>query len=465
MATSKKTIKPEVLGGFKDMLPREALILQKIVDTVKIVYQSFGFLPLETPTMESLDVLTGGEETEKSIFVARILRGAEDKGVADAEWADNFALRFDLTVSLARVIAAYPDLPKPFKRYQLGRVFRGEKPQAGRFREFFQLDFDTIGADTINADIETIVVMYECLKALGINNFTVRFNTRKVLNGLAEVVGLQSKAKELLRIIDKLDKIKEAGVKAELMRQPDNEFDESALAMSETDAERILGFLRIKNDDPQQILAQLDEYFAGNNGECLEGVAELRNITKTLDALAIPRRNWKIDLSVARGLDYYTGPVFEAVLDDMPEIGSVFAGGRYDGLTNRFMPDSNIAGVGASIGVDRLIVAMQKLGLIEAKESLTEVLVTIFDPKFEGESMALAAELRQAGFTTELYLGNDRTMRAQFAYAAKKGILFAVIIGETESRDGVVALKDLTMRQQVVLTKDALFARLKEMKS
>jgi histidyl-tRNA synthetase len=458
---ARKTVKPELLGGFNDMLPREALIQQAIVDTVRKVYESFGFLPLETPAMERLEVLTGGEaDLNKSIFVARIVRGAEDKEVTDADWNDDFALRFDLTVSLARVVAAYPDLAKPFKRYQLGKVWRGEKPQAGRFREFFQLDFDTIGSESINADIETINIMYECLKALAIANFTIRFNSRKILNGLAQAVGLQDKSKELFRIVDKLDKIGMEGVKKELMRQPDNEYDESALALSDTEADRILNFLAIKSEDPEQTLSKLDEFFADAVGEGQEGASELRNISTALNRLSIPRRNWKIDLSVARGLDYYTGPVFEAILDDLPEIGSVFSGGRFDGLTNRFISGSNIAGVGASVGVDRLIVAMQKLKLIDVKESLTDVLVTIFDSKFEFDSMAIAAELRKAGIRTEIYLGNDRTLRAQFAYAAKKGISYAVIIGEDEIKNGTVSFKDLTTRQQEVLTKEELIAKL-----
>ncbi len=458
---SRKIIKPELLGGFKDMLPKDALIQQKIIDTVRKVYESYGYLPLETPGMERLDVLTGGEKDfNKSIFVARIMRGVEDREVEDADWNEDFSLRFDLTVSLARVVAAYPNLSKPFKRYQLGKVWRGERSQAGRFREFFQLDFDIVGSHSINADIETINIMYECLKALGIPNFTVKFNTRKVLNGLAQAVGVKEKAKDLFRIIDKLDKVGAQGVKSELMRQPDNEYDESALAMTEADADRVLEFVSIKGEEPEQILARLDAFFASYDGDGKDGVAELRGIAQALDLLGVPRRHWKIDLSVARGLDYYTGPVFEAVLDDMSELGSVFGGGRFDGLTNRFIPDSNIPGVGASVGVDRLIVGMIKLGLVEVKESLTQVLVTIFDAKYEQESMLVASQLRRAGINTELYLGADRTLRAQFAYATKKGIPYVVILGEDEIKAGNVAVKDMAQRKQEVLTRDELVGKL-----
>ncbi|MFA5029930.1 MAG: histidine--tRNA ligase [Patescibacteria group bacterium] len=457
---SNKTVKPEILGGFRDMLPRDALMLQEIVDIVRRVYESFGFLPLETPCMERQEVLTGGDpHFNKTIFIARTLRGTEDRGVEES-WDNDFALRFDLTVSLARVVAAYPDLLKPFKRYQLGKVWRGESQQSGRFREFFQLDFDTIGSRSLNADIETIQVIYECLKELGIANFTIRFNTRKVLNGLAQVVQVGDRARNFFRILDKLDRIGADGVKADLMRQPDNEFDESAVALSESEADKVLGFLSIKDERPEDTLARLEEFFAGAQGDGQEGLAELRGIVEALDLLGIPRANWKLDLSVARGLDYYTGPVFETILNDYPELGSVVGGGRFDGLTNRFIPDSNIAGVGASVGVDRLIVGMQKLGLLKAKDSLTQVLVTIFDPKYERESRAMAAYLRRFGVRTELYLGEDRTLRAQFAYATKKGIPFVVVLGEEEIEADKVALKDMASRSQELLTREEVLAKL-----
>ncbi len=392
--------------------------------------------------------------------MARIVRGVEDKNVTDADWDQDYALRFDLTVSLARVVAAYPDLPKPFKRYQLGKVWRGERPQAGRYREFFQLDFDTIGSNSILSDVEVIQIMYAAMKSLGVENFTIRFNTRKVLNGLAEVVGCSDRAKEVFRIIDKLDKIGFDGIKKELQRQPDNEYDKTALALSDENVAKIIQFLEIKGDDPSELIQILEQLFSGQSGSGPEGVAELKQMSQMLDKLAIPRKNWRVDLSVARGLDYYTGPVFETYLDDLPELGSVFSGGRFDGLTNRFIADSNIAGVGASVGIDRLIVGMQKLGLIKSQESLTEVLVTIFDPSLQEISLQLANELRLQGFKTELYLGDDRTLRAQIAYAAKKVIPFVVIIGSEEAANNTVALKDMNARKQEILTKDGLFAKL-----
>ena len=455
-------VKPELLGGFRDLLPAEALMRQRVVEKVRRVYESFGFVPLETPGMENRKVLLGNVESfNKSIFLSRIVRGVEDKNIANDSWDQDYALRFDLTVPLARVIAAYPDLPKPFKRYQIGKVWRGERPQAGRYREFSQFDFDIIGSDSILADIEVIQIMYEAMKALDIDNFLIRFNTRKILNGLAEIVGCLDKSTEVFRIIDKLDKIGINGVKSELQRQPANEYDDTALAMSDEKADKVIQFLQIKGDTSSEILGKLKEFFGDSEGLGQEGLKELQEISKALTDLEIPQKNWKVDLSVARGLDYYTGPVFETTLTDIPEIGSVFSGGRFDGLTNRFIAGSNIAGVGASIGIDRLIVALQKLGLIEKRDSVTDVLVTIFSPELQPESINMVQELRREGFNVELYLGEDYTFRAQFSYAAKKSIPFVVIIGPEESENGKVQLKDMDARKQELLTKEECFANLK----
>ncbi|MDO8669634.1 MAG: histidine--tRNA ligase [Candidatus Buchananbacteria bacterium] len=455
-------IKPELLGGFRDLLPAEALMTQKVVDIARRVYESFGFVPLETPAMENRRVLLGDATNfNKSIFLSRIVRGIEDKDIEGGNWDQDYALRFDLTVPLARVISAYPDLPKPFKRYQIGKVWRGERPQAGRYREFSQFDFDIIGSNSILADIEVIQIMYETMKALGTLNFLIRFNTRKILNGLAEVVGCLDKSNEVFRIIDKLDKIGLAGVKSELQRQPDNELDDSALAMSDEKADKVIKFLQIKGETSQMVLSQLKEFFGESTGLGQVGLKELEEISQALIYLKIPQENWRVDLSVARGLDYYTGPVFETTLTDIPEIGSVFSGGRFDGLTNRFMPGSNIAGVGASIGVDRLIVALQKLNLFDQTDSITDVLVTVFSPELQNQSLDMVQELRRQGFNVELYLGEDYTFRAQFSYAAKKSIPFVVIIGPEEVKNGKVQLKDMKARKQEPLTKEECFANLK----
>lgn len=460
---SGKTVKPELIGGTRDLLPREALALQRITATIKSVYESFGFVPLETPCLERRSVLTGDDENfNKSIFSARVVRGAEDKNIDAAQLAgDDSALRFDLTVPLARVVAAYPELPRPFKRYQIGKVFRGEQPQAGRFREFFQFDFDIIGSSSILADVETIQVMYEAMKALSIPRFLIRFNSRRILTGLTEMTGRLDRAKDILRIIDKIDKLGPDGVLEELHRQPVNRYDESAIAMSQEGVDMVKRFLQIRGDNPDAILQELRDFFAETKGNGLKGIIEVEEIISRLRALGIPPEHWQFDLSVARGLDYYTGPVFETYLTDMPELGSVFSGGRFDGLTDRFIPGSNIAGVGASVGIDRLIVGLDKLGLLETSQSPSRVLVTIFNEQLQSESALFAADLRRQGCNVELYLGDDPTLRAQFAYAAKMDIPFAVVIGPEEAEQGNVQLKDMVTRKQEALTREECSARIR----
>jgi histidyl-tRNA synthetase len=421
--SEKRVIKPEVLGGFRDFLPKEALARQEMFEKIGRICESFGFVPLDTPGMERLEVLTGGDEKfNKSIFTARIKKGEEDKGVSEKEWEQDYALRFDLTVPLARVVAANPDLIKPFKRYQVGKVWRGERQQAGRFREFYQFDFDIIGAKSTLADVEIINLMYSIMKSLGIDGFIIRFNTRKILNGLAEKVGCLARANEMFRVMDKQDKIGREGVLEELKRQPDNEFDESALSFSETQLEAVKLFLGINGSNSEEIISKLKEFFGDSSTAASYGIKELEFIADSLRRIGLPENNWQLDLSVARGLDYYTGPVFETFLTDLPALGSVLSGGRFDGLTNRFMPGSNIAGVGASVGVDRLLVGMKTLGLVEEKDSVTQVLVTVFDESDESlisASLEFADLLRKSGLSTEIYLGEDSSLRVQISYAAK----------------------------------------------
>ncbi len=455
-----RVVKPELVGGTRDMLPADAFARQFVFSTIQGVYESFGFVPLDTPCMEKWGVLTGGDpHFNKSIFAVNVVRGAEDKSKPVSVLAEeDVALRFDLTVSLARVVAAYPDLPKPFKRYQYGKVFRGEQPQAGRFREFFQFDFDIIGSQSILADIEVVQVMYETMKALGAPKFVVRFNTRKILNGLVEAVGCTERSKDILRVIDKTDKIGVEAVTAELRRRPDNLYDESAIAMDEKGVELVGMFLRIEPGKSNTVIEKVKKILGERSRIAQEGIKELEEICFGLSLLGIPEDFWRVDLSVARGLDYYTGPVFETYLTDFPELGSVFSGGRFDGLTNRFMPNSNIAGVGASVGVDRLIIGMQRLGLLKLKESNTKVLVTIFGPELRDISLSFSNRLRQAGCRTEVYLGNDSTLRAQLTYAAKREIPYVVVIGPNETVSGKVQLKDMTTRTQRLLTQDECVA-------
>jgi histidyl-tRNA synthetase len=306
--SEKTTISPELAGGVKDYLPEDMIPRQKMFDTIRNTFERFGFVPLDTPGIEREEILTGGDPNFKmQIFKTGLRIG--DEGLA---------LRFDLTVPLARVISLYGDkIPRPFKRYQTGKVWRGEKPQAGRFREFVQFDADIVGSERMSADAEIIALMYETMSALGLSRFSIRINNRKILNGLADYVGYSSSMNaEILRIIDKLDKIKWEGVKTELKEKA---------SFGDTQLSRLKQFLDLQSSSSSDLLTTLSQFMA-TSPEALRGIAELKEISKNLVSLGVPETAWRIDLSVARGLGYYTGPVFETILDDLPGIGSVFSG-------------------------------------------------------------------------------------------------------------------------------------------
>jgi len=433
---TNNTVKPEVLGGFRDYLPKDMINRQRMIDTIQRTYEMFGFVPLDTPALERSDVL-GTDDPAFPMEVYKMKTGDQ-----------SITLRFDLTVPLARVIAGYPELQKPFKRYQVGKVWRKEKPQAGRFREFLQFDADIVGSKSILADTEIVLLMCTTMKELGIDRFVVRFNDRKILNGLGEYAGFDSnQVKEVLRIIDKLEKIGLEAVVGELKNQ----------GLTDKAADKIVAFLNIRGGN-FEILSQLKNIFSGIK-VAEEGIGELQAIADNLVALGISQENWRIDISVARGLDYYTGPVFETTLLDLPEIGSVFSGGRFDGLIGRFTSTSTPA-VGASVGVDRLYVALEKMGKIVPVSTLTQVLVTIFDDSLQRDSLLLAQELRKNGIRAELYLGDERTLKAQIIYAAKQNIPFIVIIGPNEKEQGIVKLKDMKLREEKALTQEQCIATL-----
>jgi histidyl-tRNA synthetase len=446
--SSNRIVKPELPGGFKDFGPREALIFDSMVSRITQVYRQYGFVPIDTPCMERMSILTGNsDDFDKSIFKTRIVRGVEDRDREDSEVAEETGCRFDLTVPLARYIAANTDIPKPFKRYQLGKVFRGEKPQVGRFREFYQLDFDTIGSKSLLADVEVIQVMYDVMTALEIDEFTIRFSSRKILNGLADVLQRTQQATELFRLIDKTGDSGINAILADLTRKPDSEFDNSALELNPSEIETVREFLEI-GGDVSSTLSSLEAFFKGRSAIGEAGVAEISSIAEHLLNLEIPTNCWKIDLSIARGLAYYNGPVFEAFLDALPELGSVFSGGRFDGLTNRFIEGSNISGVGASVGLSRLIVGLIALGLVEERDSLTKVLIVVFNQAKSAVSMKTAKAFREQGVNSEVYFGEDTSIRGQLAYAARKQIQYVVIIGPDEEEKGLVQLKNMDTRQQ-----------------
>jgi histidyl-tRNA synthetase len=440
----KKTINPELAGGFKDYLPEDMIPRQKMFDVIRSTFELFGFLPLDTPGIEKESVLTGGDDNFKMMMFKANLKEDEDEGLA---------LRFDLTVPLARVISLYGDkIEKPFKRYQTGKVWRGEKPQAGRFREFVQFDADIVGTVRMSADAEIISLMFETLNALKIDRFLIKINNRKILNGLSSFAGYdQSLNVEVLRSIDKLDKIEWKGVAKEL----------TGKGLNETQLNKLEKFINLKGESAEEILVNLSVLMACSP-EALVGINELRQVVDNLKALNVPENFWQIDLSVARGLGYYTGPVFETILLDLPNIGSVFSGGRYDDLVSRF-GKQNISGVGASIGVDRLFAALEKLSLIKKEKSVTKVLVLNFDESAEKYCQEVVSSIRKSGVAAELYLGKETMLKSQLAYALKQEIPLVVIAGGSEMEKQMVQIKDLDKRIQEEVSFDQVTETVKRM--
>jgi histidyl-tRNA synthetase len=434
-----KIVEPKLLRGFRDYLPAQMNARQKMISTIRKVYELYGFQPLDTPAQEYRVTLLGyGEESSKQIFS---FVNPEEEEVA---------LRFDLTVPLARVVAQYPDLPLPFRRYQVGPVWRADKPDPGRFREFVQFDLDSVGTASVAADTEIICGMYDTLRALGFESFTVRFSDRKVLNSLLDFAGIpRSSAHGVFRILDKLDKIGLQNVVAELTTgREDASGDKiTGLGLAQNQVARIKEFLALPRGRRKDVLAVLAGLFKAvpSAGEAVD---ELGTICTSLDVLGIPEEHVVLDLSIARGLDYYTGPVFEANLSDAPEFGSVFGGGRYDGLVERFLGRS-IPATGAAIGVDRLFAAMLKLGLVDLAPSTAQVLVTVMEPEYMWEYEKLTRELRQAGINTEMYLGEERTLGKQLQYANRQQIPVAIIIGSDEFAKGEVTVKNLKLGGQL----------------
>lgn len=417
------SIKPETAAGIKDYLPEEMIPRQQMMDKIRKTMELFGFVPLGTPVLEREEVLTGGDPD----FSKQIFRIKSSEGLA---------LRFDLTVPLARVVAGNP-VSRPFKRYQVGPVFRGESPQFGRYREFFQFDADTVGSDSPMSDAEIIAVMYSTLKALEVPKFTVRVNSRKILNGLAAYAGFRnSMSADVLRVIDKLDKIGWDGVAGEL--------EEKGLERPQIEA--VKKFIDLRASSPRETLRAVGELMS-NSPIAQEGVANLMAIADFVDALGVPADYWTIDLSIARGLSYYTGAVFETTLDEMSSIGSVFSGGRYDDLVDRFGAGI-VPAVGASVGVDRLFAALEKLGLLKKQQATAEALVLNFDKSCEVAVNKATASLRQAGIRTEIYFGKENTLKAQLSYAVSREYRLVVIIGPRELATGTAQIRDLSNRTQ-----------------
>ena len=412
---------PRTLSGFMELLPNDQILFNQMMDTIEETYQRFGFLPLDTPIIELSEVLLAkaGGETEKQIY--RFTRGDTD-----------LSLRFDLTVPLAKYVAKnYGNLSFPFRRYQIGKVYRGERTQKGRYREFYQCDIDIIGdgeLDLIN-DAELPSVIYMIFTKLGFSNFTIKINNRKILNGLFESIGQKENSVEILRIIDKIDKIGKEAVKEELEK----------INVGKEQIDKIISFIEISGSNDEKIdklkaLKIENEVFN-------KGLEELTFVVKNMRLFGIPEVNIMIDLTIARGLDYYTGTVYETFLNDYRELGSVCSGGRYENLAENYT-DKKLPGVGISIGLTRLFYKLQELNLIKAeKKSISDVLII---PMVEDLSVPIkvANTLRSNGINTEVYL-NNKKLKAKFKYADKLEIPYVIVIGEDEISKQVVKLKDM----------------------
>jgi len=418
--SKSELITPRTLKGFRDYLPDAMVAREWLIDTAREVYRSFGFAPIDTPALEYEEILVGkgGAESDKQLYRFTDHGGRE------------VALRFDLTVPFARFSAQnIGQLGTPFKRYAIGPVWRGENTQRGRYREFIQCDFDTIGTESVVADIETALVITQLMERLDVGGFSVRCNNRQVLNGMLERLELVDEQVAVLRALDKLAKIGADAVTEELM---------TVAGASAAQAREVLTLADV-NGSRAQVLDELVPLVAGSEtGEA--GVARLAEIVGGVTAAGVAEERLLIDVSIARGLDYYTGAVFETFLDDAPAIGSVCSGGRYDDLASLYTKQ-RLPGIGASLGVDRLLAALEELGRLEGRGAARPVFV----PRFGGslsDQIALAAELRDAGFAVELY-PEDRKLGAQLKYADRRGLPVAVIVGEDELAAGTCQLKDL----------------------
>lgn len=423
------SVEPRLSRGLRDLLPDQMLARQQMVDTIRGVYELYGFVPLSTPAVEFLDVLSGsaGQEAQQSIF-----------RVTNPEKED-LGLRFDLTVPLARVIAQYNDLPRPFRRYQVAPVWRADKPDKGRYREFTQFDLDSVGVESEIADTEIIAGMCDTLDALAVGRYLVRYSSRGVLNallGFAEISAEQGV--DVFRVLDKLDKVGLEKVKLELMEGYKDESGDiiRGVGLARSQVDKIERFLAIRGTR-REVIGQLQDLFTD-----APAVQNVTAISNHLYALGYDDDKVSLDLSIARGLAYYTGPVFEAILLDAPQFGSVFGGGRYDDLVTRFHGE-RIPAVGASIGVDRLLAALTHLGKIGKEKATAKVLITNMDAALAEDYLAMTWELRRAGIPTELYIGTAKGPGKQLKYADQYDIPLAILYGSNEKAQGTVTVKDM----------------------
>ncbi len=425
-------IRPRTLSGFMELLPEKQAKMERMMEILRKTYALYGFAPLDTPIIEDAQILLakGGGETEKQIY--RFAKGDSD-----------LALRFDLTVPLAKYVALhYNELAFPFRRYQIGKVYRGERAQRGRFREFYQSDIDIVGdgkLDILNeAEIPSII--YNIFKAFGLSRFQIRVNNRKILNGFYGMLNLSEKSGEIMRTVDKLDKIGADKVRTILMED---------CGLSQEESDEILKFIAISGSNTQ-VLNALEDY-RGCNEVFDTGLEELKAVTENLAAFGVPEENFAVDLTIARGLDYYTGTVYETTLLDHPEIGSVCSGGRYDNLAGYYI-DRPLPGVGISIGLTRLFYVLDEQGLLnpEVNSAPADALVIPMTTE-RTAAIALAQSLRNSGIRVQVY-GEQKKFKQKMSYADKLGVPYAVLLGEDEIAAGKCSVKDLRSGVQVTVT-------------
>ena len=422
---------PRTLSGFMELLPKPQQQMERMMDILRRTYSLYGFTPLDTPVIEAAEVLLakGGGETEKQIYRFQ-------KGDAD------LALRFDLTVPLAKYVALhYNDLSFPFRRYQIGKVYRGERAQRGRFREFYQADIDIIGDGKLDItnEAEIPAIIYQTFTSLGLKRFQIRVNNRKILNGFYAMLGLTEQSGDIMRTVDKLDKIGAEKVRTLLVDE---------CGVSADSADEILKFIAITGGN-EQVLAALESY-RGRSEVFDEGLDQLNTVVKYLSAFGVPAVNFAVDLTIARGLDYYTGTVYETTLLDHAEIGSVCSGGRYDNLAE-YYTDRQLPGVGISIGLTRLFYVLGEQGLLNPDLPTAPADVLILPMTAElSPAVTLATRLRAAGVRTQLYT-EQKKFKAKMSYADKLGVPYVVFLGDDEIAGNVVACKDMTSGEQTTL--------------
>lgn len=432
-------VEPRTLPGFMELLPKEQILFNKMKEKIQKSYEKFGFVPLDTPIIEMSEVLLAkaGGETEKQIY--RFNKGDND-----------LALRFDLTVPLAKYITEYyGSLSFPFRRYQIGKVYRGERPQKGRFREFYQCDIDIIGDGELSIinDAEMPSIIYTTIKELGFEDFTICINNRKILNGLFRELKQEDLSVDIMRIIDKLEKIGEENVIASL----------KDLGVSEDAISKIMEFIKIKGTTDEKLQALENLQF--NDELFIQGLTELKQVVNYVRMFGVPDKNFKVDLTIARGLDYYTGTVYETFLNEYREIGSVCSGGRYDNLAE-FYTDKKLPGVGVSIGLTRLFYKLNELNAIkETQKSIAKVLIAPMTENIE-RALEVSKILRDNGINTEVYL-EDKKIKAKFKYADHLQIPYVIIIGEDEVENKTVSLKNMENGEQQTISLDEAIKILK----